>query len=293
MRGIILAGGVGSRLYPLTYSVNKHLLPVYDKPMIYYPLATLMNSGINEILLISNPADIPAFKRVLGTGSHLGIDLRYESQEEPRGIVEAFLIAEKFIGNENVALILGDNLFHGSGLGRNLADLNHVDGAHIFAYRVNNPQDYGVIEFDKNFKIVSIYEKPSAPISNFAIPGLYFFDSSVKKLAKEVKVSTRGELEIVSLLEIYQDHKNISAQLLPRGTVWLDAGSPKALSDASNFVRIIEERQGYKIACLEEISWRLGLISHSNLKKLVLSYPKSNYQSYLLDLLNQEFEKEL
>jgi len=293
MRGIILAGGVGSRLYPLTYSVNKHLLPVYDKPMIYYPLATLMNSGIKEILLISNPADIPAFKRVLGTGSHLGINLSYESQEEPRGIVEAFLIAEKFIGNENVALILGDNLFHGSGLGRNLADFNEVNGANIFAYRVNNPQDYGVIEFDKNFKILSISEKPSMPISNFAIPGLYFFDSSVKKLAKEVKVSTRGELEIVSLLEIYQDHKNISAHVLPRGTVWLDAGSPKALSDASNFVRIIEERQGYKIACLEEISLRLGLISHSNLKKLVFSYPKSNYQSYLLDLLNHEFEKEL
>jgi glucose-1-phosphate thymidylyltransferase len=289
MRGIVLAGGIGSRLYPLTHAVNKHLLPVHDKPMIYYPLATLMNSGIKEILLISNPADIPAFKRLLGTGSDFGINLRYETQEKPRGIVEAFLIAEKFIGNENVALILGDNLFHGTGLGRNLSDFNNINGAQIFAYRVTNPHDYGVIEFDKDLNIISISEKPNVPISNFAIPGLYFFDSSVKKLANEVKVSMRGELEIVSLLKIYQDRKKISANLLPRGTVWLDAGSPKALSDASNFVKIIEERQGYKIACLEEIAWRIGLISHSKLKKLAISYPKSNYQSYLLSLLDQEF----
>ena len=291
MKGIILAGGAGSRLYPLTSVVNKQLLPVYDKPMIYYPLATLMASGIREVLIITSPKYLESFKQMLGNGSNFGISIQYETQSRPNGIVEAFLIGKSFIGEENVALILGDNIFHGSGLGRKLEAFAASNGANIFAYRVSNPEEYGVIEFDKDFNILSLEEKPSNPKSNYAIPGLYFFEPSVKEAAREVEKSNRGELEILSLLRIYYDSKKLSVTLLPRGTVWLDTGSPKALSDASMFVQIIEERQGHKIACLEELAWRLGWITEVNLRSLANSYPNSSYKAYLIKLLDQPIGK--
>ena len=291
MKGIILAGGAGSRLYPLTSVVNKQLLPVYDKPMIYYPLATLMAAGIREVLIITSPKYLESFKQMLGNGSNFGISIQYESQSRPNGIVEAFLIGKSFIGEENVALILGDNIFHGSGLGRKLEAFAASNGANIFAYRVSNPEEYGVIEFDKDFNILSLEEKPSNPKSNYAIPGLYFFEPSVKEAAREVEKSNRGELEILSLLRIYYDSKKLSVTLLPRGTVWLDTGSPKALSDASMFVQIIEERQGHKIACLEELAWRLGWITEVNLRSLANSYPNSSYKAYLIKLLDQPIGK--
>ena len=291
MKGIILAGGAGSRLYPLTSVVNKQLLPVYDKPMIYYPLATLMAAGIREVLIITSPKYLESFKQMLGNGSNFGISIQYETQSRPNGIVEAFLIGKSFIGEENVALILGDNIFHGSGLGRKLEAFAASNGANIFAYRVSNPEEYGVIEFDKDFNILSLEEKPSNPKSNYAIPGLYFFEPSVKEAAREVEKSNKGELEILSLLRIYYDAKKLSVTLLPRGTVWLDTGSPKALSDASMFVQIIEERQGPKIACLEELAWRLGWITEVKLRSLADSYPNSSYKAYLIKLLDQPIGK--
>ena len=291
MKGIILAGGAGSRLYPLTSVVNKQLLPVYDKPMIYYPLATLMAAGIREVLIITSPKYLESFEQMLGNGSNFGISIQYKTQARPNGIVEAFLIGENFIGEENVALILGDNIFHGSGLGRKLEAFAASNGADIFAYRVSNPEEYGVIEFDKDFNILSLEEKPSNPKSNYAIPGLYFFEPSVKEAAREVEKSNRGELEILSLLKIYYHAKNLSVTLLPRGTVWLDTGSPKALSDASMFVQIIEERQGHKIACLEELAWRLGWITELELRNLADSYPNSTYKDYLIKLMNQPIGK--
>jgi glucose-1-phosphate thymidylyltransferase len=291
MKGIILAGGAGSRLYPLTSVVNKQLLPVYDKPMIYYPLATLMAAGIREVLIITSPKYLESFEQMLGNGSNFGISIQYKTQSRPNGIVEAFLIGENFIGEENVALILGDNIFHGSGLGRKLEAFAASNGANIFAYRVSNPEEYGVIEFDKDFNILSLEEKPLNPKSNYAIPGLYFFEPSVKEAAREVEKSKRGELEILSLLKIYYHAKNLSVTLLPRGTVWLDTGSPKALSDASMFVQIIEERQGHKIACLEELAWRLGWISELKLRNLADSYPNSTYKDYLIKLMNQPIGK--
>ena len=291
MKGIILAGGAGSRLYPLTTIVNKQLLPVYDKPMIYYPLATLMAAGIREVLIITSPKYLESFEQMLGNGSNFGISIQYKTQSRPNGIVEAFLIGENFIGEENVALILGDNIFHGSGLGRKLEAFAASSGANIFAYRVSNPEEYGVIEFDKDFKILSLEEKPLSPKSNYAIPGLYFFEPSVKEAAREVEKSIRGELEILSLLKIYYHTKNLSVTLLPRGTVWLDTGSPKALSDASMFVQIIEERQGHKIACLEELAWRLGWITELKLRNLAETYPNSTYKDYLIKLLDQPIGK--
>ena len=291
MKGIILAGGAGSRLYPLTSVVNKQLLPVYDKPMIYYPLATLMAAGIREVLIITSPKYLESFEQMLGNGSNFGISIQYKTQSRPNGIVEAFLIGENFIGEENVALILGDNIFHGSGLGRKLEAFAASNGANIFAYRVSNPEEYGVIEFDKDFNILSLEEKPLNPKSNYVIPGLYFFEPSVKEAAREVEKSKRGELEILSLLKIYYHAKNLSVTLLPRGTVWLDTGSPKALSDASMFVQIIEERQGHKIACLEELAWRLGWISELKLRNLADSYPNSTYKDYLIKLMNQPIGK--
>ena len=291
MKGIILAGGAGSRLYPLTSVVNKQLLPVYDKPMIYYPLATLMAAGIREVLIITSPKYLESFEQMLGNGSNFGMSIQYKTQSRPNGIVEAFLIGESFIGEENVALILGDNIFHGSGLGRKLEAFAASNGANIFAYRVSNPEEYGVIEFDKDFNILSLEEKPSNPKSNYAIPGLYFFEPSVKEAAREVEKSNRGELEILSLLRIYYDSKKLSVTLLPRGTVWLDTGSPKALSDASMFVQIIEERQGHKIACLEELAWRLGWITEVKLRSLADSYPNSSYKAYLIKLLDQPIGK--
>jgi glucose-1-phosphate thymidylyltransferase len=285
MKGIILAGGAGSRLYPLTSVINKQLLPVYDKPMIYYPLATLMAAGIREVLIITSPKYLESFKQMLGNGSNFGISIKYETQSRPNGIVEAFLIGKSFIGEENVALILGDNIFHGSGLGRKLEAFTASNGANIFAYRVSNPEEYGVIEFDKDFNILSLEEKPSNPKSNYAIPGLYFFEPSVKEAAREVEKSNRGELEILSLLRIYYDAKKLSVTLLPRGTVWLDTGSPKALSDASMFVQIIEERQGLKIGCIEEVAYRMGYINKDQLNKLADPLVKSGYGKYLINLV--------
>jgi glucose-1-phosphate thymidylyltransferase len=291
VRGIILAGGTGSRLHPLTSVVNKHLLPVYDKPMIYYPLATLMAAGIREVLLITSPKYLESFEKVLGNGSNFGMSIQYKTQSRPNGIVEAFLIGESFIKKENVALILGDNIFHGSGLGRKLETFAASNGANIFAYRVSNPEEYGVIEFDKDFNILSLEEKPVNPKSNYAIPGLYFFEPSVKEAAREIEKSNRGELEILSLLKIYYHANNLSVTLLPRGTAWLDTGSPKALSDASMFVQIIEERQGHKIACLEELAWRLGWITENKLRNLAESNPNSSYKEYLIKLLDQPIGK--
>jgi glucose-1-phosphate thymidylyltransferase len=287
-----MAGGLGTRLYPLTQVINKQLLPVYDKPMVYFPIATLMTAGIREILIIANPGDLETFTHLLGDGSRLGVNFTYKSQSKPRGIAEAFIIAEEFIGEENIALILGDNVFHGSGLGRHLEDYTNCTGANIFAYRVSNPSDYGIINFDENLRILSIQEKPKEPTSNFAIPGLYFFDSSVKNLVKSVKESSRGELEIVSLLQKYLEQDNLSVTVLPRGTAWLDTGSAEALNDAGNFVRIIEERQGYKIACLEEISWRMGWITDSELSQIAGHHASSAYGNYLRGLIDQSIGKE-
>ena len=250
-----------------------------------------MAAGIREVLIITSPKYLESFEQMLGNGSNFGISIQYRTQSRPNGIVEAFLIGENFIGEENVALILGDNIFHGSGLGRKLEAFAASNGANIFAYRVSNPEEYGVIEFDKDFNILSLEEKPSNPKSNYAIPGLYFFEPSVKEAAHQVEKSNRGELEILSLLKIYYHAKNLSVTLLPRGTAWLDTGSPKALSDASMFVQIIEERQGHKIACLEELAWRLGWITELKLRNLADSYPNSTYKTYLINLLDQPIGK--
>jgi glucose-1-phosphate thymidylyltransferase len=287
-----MAGGLGTRLHPLTLGVNKQLLPIYDKPMVYFPIATLMTAGIREILIIANPGDLDTFVRLLGDGSQLGVKFSYKPQHEPRGIAEAFVLGEKFIGEENVALILGDNVFYGSGLGRHLETYTTFTGANIFAYRVSNPSDYGIINFDESLKILSIEEKPKEPKSNFAIPGLYFFDATVKDVVKSVRESSRGELEIVSLLKEYLGMGKLSVTVLPRGTAWLDTGSVQALNDAGNFVRIIEERQGYKIACLEEISWRMGWITDSDLALLASSHSSSTYGAYLGNLIGHSIGKE-
>jgi glucose-1-phosphate thymidylyltransferase len=287
-----MAGGLGTRLYPLTLGVNKQLLPVYDKPMVYFPIATLMAAGIREILIIANPGDLDTFARLLGDGSQLGVNFSYKPQHEPKGIAQAFIIGDEFIGEENVALILGDNVFYGSGLGRHLETYTTCIGANIFAYRVSNPSDYGIIQFDESLKILSIEEKPRVPKSNFAIPGLYFFDASVTNVVKSVSESSRGELEIVSLLKEFLAVGNLSVTVLPRGTAWLDTGSVQALNDAGNFVRIIEERQGYKIACLEEISWRMGWITDSDLSQIAGRHASSAYGEYLISLINQSIGKE-
>lgn len=292
MRGIVLAGGKGSRLHPLTLSVNKHLLPVHDKPMIYYPLATLMAAGIREILIIVNAADLENYKLLLGDGSSLGIAIDYVIQQEPSGIVDAFILGKEFIGNEKIALVLGDNIFHGSGLGRQLESFANCEGANIFAYRVSNPQDYGVVELNENSQVLDLVEKPQNPKSNFAVPGLYFFDASVVEHAPLVEKSIRGELEIISLLKIFLSRNSLNVEILPRGTAWLDTGTPEALMDAGNFVRIIEERQGYKIACLEEISWRMGWISDESLLSLANQHLNSKYAEYLRNLVGSSVSKE-
>ena len=291
MKGIILAGGSGTRLYPITKAISKQLMPIYDKPMIYYPLSTLMLAGIKEILIITTPEDNAQFKRLLGDGSQVGCRFEYAIQEVPNGLAQAFVIGEKFIGNDKVALVLGDNIFYGYGLGRQLKTLSEVEGGYVFAYQVSDPERYGVVEFDANNTAISIEEKPANPKSNYAIPGLYFFEPSVKEAAREVEKSDSGEFEILSLLKIYYHAKNLSVTLLPRGTVWLDTGSPKALSDASMFVQIIEERQGHKIACLEELAWRLGWITELELRNLADSYPNSTYKDYLIKLMNQPIGK--
>lgn len=283
MKGIVLAGGSGTRLAPLTAAFSKQLLPIYDKPMIMYPIATLMAAGIREIAIISTGKDEILFKQLLGNGSRYGVEFQYLIQIEPRGIPEAFIIAEEFVGTDTVALILGDNVFHGSGLGRDLARHKNVVGANIFAYRVANPSDYGVIEFDSEGKVISIEEKPSRPKSSYAIPGLYFFDHRVCLLSKNLKPGSRGELEIVDILHAFREKSELSVSILPRGTAWLDTGSPETLLDASNFVRVIQSRQGIQIASLEEIAWRQGWISK---EEMILSAKLGtvSYHNYLLDL---------
>ena len=291
MKGIILAGGTGSRLFPVTKGVNKHLLPIFDKPMVFYPLATLMSAGIREILLITTSKDLTHFESLLGDGRKLGIKLKFEIQDHPGGIAEAFTIGKKFIEGENCALILGDNIFHGSGLGRQLISNSSIKGSKIFAYQVSNPNQYGVVEFDANGNAISIEEKPTLPKSNFAVPGLYFFDSRVSAIAEKVKPGRRGEREITDILQVYLDEGMLSVEILPRGTAWLDTGTFSALNDAANFVRILEDRQGQKIACLEEIAWRQSWISTKELKEIAMTENAVN-RNYLTSLVNTEISRE-
>lgn len=285
MKGIVLAGGKGTRLYPTTKAVSKQLLPIYDKPMIFYPIATLMAAGIREILIITTPEDQHLFKRLLGDGRMIGVTFVYAIQEYPNGLAEALIIGKRFAQETSVALILGDNLFHGTGLGRELSKFKDVEGAQIFAYEVANPQEYGVIEFSESGEIISIIEKPKIPKSRFAVPGLYFYDSSVFEFVENIQPSERGELEITTLNEKYLNEDLLHASILPRGTTWFDTGTFESLQDAGNYVRILESRQNLRVACLEEISWRLGWITTDQLHSLANSSENTGLQSYLLNLI--------
>jgi glucose-1-phosphate thymidylyltransferase len=285
MRGIILAGGSGTRLHPITQGVSKQLLPVYDKPMIYYPLSVLMMAGIREVLVISTPEDMPGFKRLLGDGSRIGIQISYEVQPSPDGLAQAFLIGEEFIGKEKVCLVLGDNIFYGSGLGTALKSNVDVDGGHVFAYHVSNPSEYGVVEFDETGRAVSIEEKPLKPRSNYAVPGLYFYDNSVVEVAKSIRPSARGELEISSINDYYLTANKLTVTVLDRGTAWLDTGTVDSLIAAGEFVQVIEKRQGFKIGCIEEIACRQDFITDSQLNEIAKPLIKSGYGDYLKDLL--------
>jgi glucose-1-phosphate thymidylyltransferase len=284
MKGIILAGGSGTRLYPLTKVVSKQLMPIYDKPMIYYPLSTLMSAGIREILIISTPKDTEKFKELLGNGGEYGCVFEYAVQENPNGLAEAFLIGEKFIGKEKVALILGDNIFYGSGLEQTLRGINNPEGGIIFAYHVQDPKRYGVVEFDNNNKAISIEEKPTKPKSNYAVPGIYFYDNSVVEIAKNIKPSSRGELEITDVNKVYLEKGTLSVQILDKGTAWLDTGTFNSLMQASQFVQVIEERQGQKIGCIEEMAYKMGFINKAQLDNLAKPLLKSGYGEYLQQL---------
>jgi glucose-1-phosphate thymidylyltransferase len=286
MKGIILAGGTGSRLWPVTIGVSKQLLPVYDKPLIYYPLSTLMSAGIRDILVITTPEDALAFERVLGDGSQFGISISYAIQTKPEGLAQAFLIGETFIGSDPCALVLGDNIFHGTGLGAELKSASAISGAQIFAYRVSEPTAYGVVEFSEDGRVLSIEEKPTHPKSNFAVPGLYFYDNSVVDIVKHIKPSARGELEITAVNNHYLQRGELSVRVLPEGTAWLDSGTFQSLHDAASYVRVIEERQGIKVGCPEEIAWRMNWISDEQLEQTGNLLKAGGYGNYLLGLLN-------
>ncbi|GAA3735403.1 glucose-1-phosphate thymidylyltransferase RfbA [Leifsonia bigeumensis] len=285
MKGIVLAGGTGTRLWPITKGISKQLMPIYDKPMVYYPLSTLMHAGIREILVITTPDDQPQFERLLGDGRDLGIELTYAVQPSPDGLAQAFIIGEQFIGDDSVALVLGDNIFYGTGLGSSLRAHREIDGALIFAYQVANPRAYGVVEFDADFKALSIEEKPSEPKSRFAVPGLYFYDNSVIEVAKSIQPSARGELEISAVNEHYLSRGLLQVQVLDRGTAWLDTGTFESMIQATEFVKVVEQRQGYKIGCIEEIAWRAGWVDDAQLAALAEPLRKSGYGDYLTGLL--------
>lgn len=285
MKGIILAGGLGTRLYPLTLAVSKQLMPVYDKPMIYYPLSTLMLAGIREVLIISTPYDLPNFEHLLGDGKDLGMSISYKAQPEPNGLAQAFVLGADFIGTDGASLILGDNIFYGAGLGDMVRSCSEPDGGVIFAYQVADPERYGVVDFDKDFRALSIEEKPAKPKSNFAVPGLYFYDNSVVEIAKNLKPSARGEYEITDVNRIYLEQGRLSVRAMGRGYAWLDTGTHTSLMQAGQFIQTIEERQGLKIGCIEETAWEMGFIDDAGLEKLGHKYMKSGYGEYLMRLL--------
>ena len=285
MKGIILAGGSGTRLHPLTIAVSKQLMPVYDKPMVYYPLSTLINAGINEILIISTPQDTPLFEKLLGDGSRIGCKFEYAVQEHPNGLAEAFIIGADFIGKDKVALVLGDNIFYGTGLAKLLAKNNNPDGGIVYAYHVHDPERYGVVDFDENGKVLSIEEKPKKPKSNFAVPGIYFYDNDVVEIAKNIKPSHRGELEITDINKEYLKRGKLKVSILDKGTAWLDTGTFISLMQASQFVQVIEERQGLKIGAIEEAAYHSGFISKEQLKELAKPLLKSGYGKHLMSIV--------